>query len=64
LFAFEVAGDWDVPGDIGARVAIGAVAPVPMKLSEAAMGLWSLTQPVKMMAAMANPIAAGIFIST
>jgi hypothetical protein len=63
LFALEVIGDWDVPGAIGARVAIGAVAPVPMKLSEAAMGRWSLTQPVKIAAAMANPIATEIFIS-
>jgi hypothetical protein len=43
---------------------MGAVAPVPMKLSEAAMGRWSLTQPVKMAAAMVNSIATGIFIST
>jgi hypothetical protein len=64
LFALEVAGDWDVPGAIGARVAMGAVAPVLMKLSEAAMGRWSLTQPVKMAAAaMANPVTARIFIS-
>jgi hypothetical protein len=63
LFALEVTGDWDVPGDKGARVAMGAVAPVPMKLSEAVMGRWSLTQPVKMAAAMANPIAAEVFIS-
>jgi hypothetical protein len=34
-----------------------------MKLSEAVMGRWSLTQPVKIAAAMAKPIAAEVFIS-
>jgi hypothetical protein len=49
---------------MGACVAIGAAARVSMNLSEAIMGRWSLTQPVKMAAtAMADPVTAKIFIS-
>jgi hypothetical protein len=64
LFALEVAGDCDVPGDMGAWVAMGAAAPVPMKLSEAVMGRLSRTQPVNSPAmTMAHPVAIAIFIS-
>jgi hypothetical protein len=49
---------------MGAYVAIGAAAPVLIMLSEAVIGRWSLTQPVKIdAAAMTNPVTIGVFIS-
>jgi hypothetical protein len=60
----EVAGDCDVPGAIGAGVAMGAVAPVLMKLPEAVRGRLSRTQPVNSAAvAMTHPVTTWIFIS-
>jgi len=60
----EAAGDCDVPGTIGAGVALGAVAPVLMKLSEAVRGRLSRTQPVNSPAvAMTHPVTTWIFIS-
>jgi hypothetical protein len=64
LSALEAVGDCEVPGTMGAWVAIGAAAPVLMKLSGAFMGRLLLTQPVKMATATtARLFAAGIFIS-
>jgi hypothetical protein len=61
----EVVGDCEVPGTTGAWLAIGAAAPVLMKLSGAFMGRLLLTQPVKIAAAAtAHPFAMGIFIQS
>jgi hypothetical protein len=64
LLALEDVGDCDFPIAICACVAVGAAAPVPVKLPEEVWGRLSRTRPVNIAAMIKpHPVKARIIIS-